>query len=144
MSGLTVDDIIELVRAEGGRATPSRRAILHALIGASPAHPTAELLTASVQQVHPDVAASTVYRFLDELGRLGVVRPVRIGDGPVSYHLADDAAHHHLRCTQCGSMTEVPDAAFAALRRSLRREVGFEIDAEHLTLNGICSSCRPA
>lgn len=142
MASRTVDDVIDLVRSEGGRATPSRRAILEALFDLSPLHPTAEQLTASVQQVHPDIAASTVYRFLDELGRLGVVRPVRIDDGPTSYHLTDDAAHHHLRCTACGSMIEVPDGAVAALRRSLRRDLDFELDAHHLTLNGICFRCR--
>src|SRR5689334_2813027 len=105
MPSMTVEDVIDLVRAEGGRATPSRRAILRALFETSSTHPTAEQLTVTVQRVQPDGARSSVYRFLDELTRLEVVRPVRIGDGPTSYRLSAEAGHHHLHCNRCGSMT---------------------------------------
>ena len=140
----TVDDVLALVRSEGGRATPSRRAILHALFDSSARHPTAEQLTTAVQREQPDVAPSTVYRFLDDLVRLGVVRQVHVGDGAIAYHLTEHSSHHHVHCTSCGSMTEVPDAAFAGLRRSLRRDLDVEIDAHHLTLHGTCASCRQA
>ncbi len=58
---------------------------------------------------------STVYRFLDELERLGVVDHVHLGHGPAVYHLASDA-HHHLVCDRCGAVEEVPEALFADLR----------------------------
>ena len=90
------EPILGLLRAQGGRVTTCRRAILEAFLGIG-GHVTAEVLTARVQASQPDVHESTVYRFLDELERLGVVDHVHLGHGPAVYHLASDA-HHHLVC----------------------------------------------
>ncbi|HQZ36169.1 MAG TPA: Fur family transcriptional regulator [Ilumatobacteraceae bacterium] len=138
----SVEDVLERVRAHGGRATSARRAILTALFDDSHGHPTAEQLTKIVQMQQPEVAESTVYRFLDELGRLGVVRPVRIGNGPAGYHLSEAAQHHHLHCTSCDALLELPDAALRTLRTALLRDHDFQIETRHLTLHGLCNTCR--
>jgi Fur family transcriptional regulator, ferric uptake regulator len=136
-----VDEVLALVRSSGGRATSARRAILQTLFEDSHEHPTAEQITSSVQRDQPDVAESTVYRFLDELEKLGVVNPVRLGHGPAVYHLAEHTHHHHLVCSRCGRMVEVSDEIFDSLRRSLRRDHSFEIEPRHFTLAGHCTSC---
>ena len=136
-----VDEVLALVRSSGGRATSARRAILQTLFEDSHEHPTAEQITSSVQRDQPDVAESTVYRFLDELEKLGVVNPVRLGHGPAVYHLAEHTHHHHLVCGRCGRMVEVSDEIFDSLRRSLRRDHDFEIEPRHFTLAGHCTSC---
>src|SRR5215218_7335725 len=117
-----IDDTLQLVRAAGGRVTGARRAILTALVEHGDDHPTVEQIMTTVQVTSPDVAESTVYRFLDELERLGVVQPVRLGQGPTSYHFADHTDHHHLVCTECGAEVEVPSRVFDALRSKLSRE----------------------
>src|SRR5688572_23806793 len=99
MAGGRMEEVLDLLRARGGRVTSARRSILAALID-SEGHPTAEQLTAVVQAGQPDVHESTVYRFLDELERLGVVDHVHLGHGPAVYHFSDDA-HHHLVCETC-------------------------------------------
>ena len=100
-----LERVLALLRANGGRVTSPRRAILEALIGHGE-HPTAEQLTAAVQARQPDVHESTVYRFLDDLERLGVVDHVHLGHGPAVYHFSDDT-HHHLVCQTCGRVVEV-------------------------------------
>jgi len=111
----TVEEVMALVRAHGGRATPARRLLLTALFG-SREHRSAEDLAAEVHALAPDVHLSTIYRNLEELERLGVIDSTRLGSGPATYHLAT-AAHGHLVCEQCGTMTEVPDEIFADLVR---------------------------
>ena len=134
-----LDRVLALLRANGGRVTSPRRAILEALIGHGE-HPTAEQLTAVVQARQPDVHESTVYRFLDDLERLGVVDHVHLGHGPAVYHFADDT-HHHLVCQTCGRVIEVPDQTFTGLRRRLRSDFGFEIDQRHFAVVGRCTDC---
>jgi Fe2+ or Zn2+ uptake regulation protein len=134
-----LERVLALLRATGGRVTSPRRAILEALIGHGE-HPTAEQLTAAVQARQPDVHESTVYRFLDDLERLGVVDHVHLGHGPAVYHFSDDT-HHHLVCQTCGRVVEVPDQTFAALRRRLRTDFGFEIDQRHFAVLGRCTEC---
>ncbi len=134
-----LERVLALLRANGGRVTSPRRAILEALIGHGE-HPTAEQLTAAVQARQPDVHESTVYRFLDDLERLGVVDHVHLGHGPAVYHFSDDT-HHHLVCQTCGRVVEVPDQTFAALRRRLRTDFAFEIDQRHFAVVGRCTEC---
>lgn len=139
--GQRIDETLQLVRDAGGRVTGARRAILTALVEHQGEHPTVEQIMTSVQAGSPDIAESTVYRFLDELERLGVVEPVRVGNGPTAYHFADHTDHHHLFCTQCGKQVEVPSRVFDPLRAKLGREFAFQIDPHHFTLPGRCSDC---
>jgi Fe2+ or Zn2+ uptake regulation protein len=119
--------------------TSSRRAILEAFLGIG-GHVTAETLTARVQVGQPDIHESTVYRFLDELERLGVVDHVHLGHGPAVYHLASDA-HHHLVCDRCGTVVEVPHEVFAALRSRLQEDFGFSLQPRHFAATGRCRAC---
>jgi Fe2+ or Zn2+ uptake regulation protein len=137
----TAEPILALLRARGGRITTSRRAILETFLGGG-GHVTAETLTARVQAAQPDVHESTVYRFLDELERLGVVDHVHLGHGPAVYHLAADA-HHHLVCDACGAVEEVPDEVFADLRGRLQAEFGFALQPRHFAVTGRCRACAP-
>jgi Fur family ferric uptake transcriptional regulator len=133
------EPILGLLRARGGRVTTSRRAILEAFLGLG-GHVTAEALTSRVQAHQPDVHESTVYRFLDELERLGVVDHVHLGHGAAVYHLASDA-HHHLVCDACGAVVEVPETLFADLRSRLELDFGFVLQPRHFAVTGRCRAC---
>jgi len=87
------------------------------------------------------VHLSTVYRNLEELERLGVIDSTRLGEGPATYHLAS-AAHGHLVCEKCSSMTEVPDDMFRALINSARDEYGFAINPHRFAVTGRCANCQ--
>lgn len=135
-----IEDVLAIVREHGGRATPARRLLLQALFG-SREHRSAEELAAEVRAHAPDVHLSTVYRNLEELERLGVIDSTRLRDGPATYHLAS-AAHGHLVCEKCGSMTEVPDDMFRDLVRSARITYGFVINPHRFAVTGRCASCQ--
>jgi Fur family transcriptional regulator, ferric uptake regulator len=137
--GVTLDDVLELVRRHGGRVTSSRRFLLRALFE-SPGHRTAEDLAAEVQEMAPDVHLSTIYRNLEELERLGVVVHSHFGHGPTTYHLAS-AVHGHFVCELCGKLIEVPEPLFSGLYKSALTQFGFTIDPHHFVMLGRCSDC---
>jgi Fe2+ or Zn2+ uptake regulation protein len=134
-----VEAILRLLRERGGRITSPRRGILEAFL-ATGGHVTAEGLTAKVQASQPDVHESTVYRFLDDLERLGVVDHVHLGHGPAVYHLASDA-HNHVVCERCGAVIEVPEDVFDTLRRRLHDQFGFKVEPRHFAVVGRCAAC---
>jgi len=138
--GGAVEDVLALLRSHGGRATPARRLLLNALF-AGAGHRSAEELAAQVRALAPDVHLSTIYRNLEELERLGVIDSTRLSAGPATYHLAT-AAHGHLVCEQCGTMTEVPDEIFAGLVQVARDGYGFTINPHRFAVTGRCASCR--
>jgi Fur family ferric uptake transcriptional regulator len=135
----SVEDVLDLLRANGGRVTTSRRLLLLSLFE-DPAHRTAEELAARVQVLAPDVHISTVYRNLDELERLGVVVHTHLGHGPATYHLSSET-HGHLVCKRCGAMIEAPEDLFQTLAQGALGRFGFVIDPRHFAVLGSCTMC---
>lgn len=135
----TVDDVLALVRAQGGRATPSRRILLEVLFEVE-GHLTAEELAEAVQARAPDVHISTIYRNLEDLQRLGVIVHSHLGHGPATYQLAS-LAHAHFICEECGTTLEAPDELFGGLARTVKAKLGFSIDPHHFAILGRCAAC---
>lgn len=136
----SVEDVLALVRAGGGRVTSAKRLLVSALF-ARAGHVNAEELAAEVQSVAPDVHQSTVYRNLEELERLGVVTHTHIGHGPATYHLAAHA-HGHLVCERCGATIEIPDAMLRPLARGVEQQFGFRVSPRHSAVTGLCAGCQ--
>jgi Fe2+ or Zn2+ uptake regulation protein len=138
-----LDVLLDRLRAEGGRVTTARRAVLASLLDPEPdrGHLTAEDIAAHVQAHHPDIHLSTIYRTLEALEEIGLVSHVHLGHGPSTYHLTD-RPHHHAVCRVCGAVVELPAGALDAVERRLRRDHGFTLEAEHFALVGRCAACR--
>jgi Fur family transcriptional regulator, ferric uptake regulator len=136
----TVEDVLAVFRARGGRVTNSRRLLLHALFD-TPRDRTAEEIAAEIQANNPDVNLSTIYRNLDELERLGVIVHAHLAHGPATYHLAA-LAHGHLVCEECGATIEAPGEVFTGLAKTAQSRYGFEIHPYHFAVPGRCQQCR--
>lgn len=135
----SVEEVLALLRAGGGRATASRRVLLEVLFESGD-HRSVEDLTAAVQARAPDVHLSTIYRNLEELERLGVLVHTHLGHGPATYQLAA-RAHSHLVCESCGVRFEAPEELFAGLAEEASRRYGFIIDPHHFSVLGRCADC---
>lgn len=136
----TVEEVLTLLRANGGRVTSSRRVLLEVLFERG-GHRTAEELAEAVQVETPDVHLSTIYRNLEELERLGVIVHGHTGHGPATYHLAT-MTHGHFVCDQCGLVIEAPVTVFAGLADEARSRFGFEISPHHFAVLGRCRACQ--
>jgi Fur family ferric uptake transcriptional regulator len=122
----------------GLRMTAQRQLVLDAVRALG--HATPEQVCTQVQRTAPAVNITTVYRTLDLLERLGVVRHTHLGHGAPTYS-AEAHEHVHLVCHRCGSVTEVPTTAMAGLADRLAAEHGFALDAAHVALSGVCRAC---
>jgi Fur family transcriptional regulator, ferric uptake regulator len=137
-----VDDLVGRLRAGGERVTTARRLVLAALVAARDEHASAEQLAGAIQDVNPEISLSTVYRTLDVLESAGLVIRAGFGDGTATtYHLIDDP-HHHAVCDECGAVIHLPASSFDVVVRKLQRDHGFAAHPRHLTVGGICSTCR--
>ena len=135
----SVEEVLALLRAGGGRVTSSRRILLEVLFEAK-GHLSAEELARAVQARAPDIHLTTVYRNLDELQRLGVVLHSHLGHGPATYQLVANA-HAHFICEKCGRTVEAPIELFSGLARSIKSNFGFVMDPRHFAILGRCSKC---
>lgn len=130
------------LRARGYRVTPQRQLVLEAVTKLK--HGTPEEIWADVQRTASGVNISTIYRTLELLEQLGLVTHTHLGHGAPRYHLAAEAKHVHLVCSECGMVTEVSPEAVADLVTSLERGYGFQTDVGHLTVFGRCAACLAA
>jgi Fur family transcriptional regulator, ferric uptake regulator len=143
-SGRTKDQWAEVgsrLRERGMRWTPQRRLLLRVL-ERTDGHVTATELIERCRAEDPETTPSTVYRTLDVLEDLGLVRHAHGIDGREEYHVLPEREHGHLRCTGCGGSWEIEADEAAALVASLHGERGFTVDLSHLTVVGSCADCR--
>jgi Fur family transcriptional regulator, ferric uptake regulator len=128
----------ETLHERGMRMTPQRQFVLEALLELG--HATPEQICQYVQRSTPTVNITTVYRTLELLESLGVVRHTHLGHGAPSYSVHEHQ-HVHLVCHACGRVTEVPTDTMDELAATLRALHGFRLDASHLALSGTCREC---
>ena len=133
----------ELLRAQGLRWTPQRRALIDVL-AASEGHLTGADILRRCRDVDPLTTPSTIYRTLDVLEGLGLVRHAHGLDGAEEYHLLPTQEHGHLYCWSCGGQWELGRAEADSLVRSMRATRGFDVDLSHLSVVGRCRDCGRA
>jgi Fur family ferric uptake transcriptional regulator len=124
----------------GYRMTPQRRLVLDAV--SSLGHATPEEVLVRVREQASGVNASTIYRNLELLEELGLIRHSHLGSGPSTWHAASHSGHLHLVCRSCGSVTEVDISLAADLMGRLERDTGFKPDMEHFGFQGTCAACQ--
>ncbi|MBO0840629.1 MAG: transcriptional repressor [Sciscionella sp.] len=122
----------------GLRCTPQRQLVLEAV--RSMGHATPEQVCQHVRRTAPTVNITTIYRTLDLLEQVNLVRHTHLGHGAPTYS-AHEHEHVHLVCHRCGRVDEVPRELLAELAGTLRAHCGFVLDASHLALSGTCADC---
>ncbi len=133
-----VDRIRGVLVREGYAWTRPRSAVLRVLVAA----PT----PLKVEEIHDRLAQrpegrrinlSSVYRTVNLLHALRVVRRVQLGDGPQRYELAEDfrAHHHHFVCEACGRIEDVRRCPLEGA------DLGAGVRSHHLELFGVCRRC---
>ena len=121
------------LRMHGMRVSATRRSLLESLFGAD-APLTAEELAGGL-----DVAS--VYRNLDALEAVGLVRHVHVGHGPGRYALARRGAAGYAACEGCGRHAALAPAALDAVRAAVRCATGYATDFSHFPIVGLCPDC---
>lgn len=139
-SGQTGADWQAELRAKGYRLTPQRQLVLEAVgeIG----HATPEEIASAVRRTASGLSISTVYRTLELLEGLGLVRHSHLGHGAPTYSLAAQDDHVHLVCRSCEGVQEVPADLIGDVVARLAADVGFAVDVGHSSLFGRCRECH--
>ena len=136
-----VDKLSNAIKKNGHRLTQARKAILQAL-AYSGGHVSADDLVDIVHQDTPGVGRMTVYRTLDLLLELGLIRPIYQGTGAAHYVIMDEGHHHHLICSQCDRVFEFDDCAVQDLMMAIADRFDFEIQGHLLEFYGLCPNCH--
>ena len=130
----------DLLHASGMRWTPQRRTLIEVLAETA-GHVGGAELVERCRAVDPTTTPSTVYRTLDVLEDLGLIRHGHGADGREEFHVLPARVHGHLHCAGCGETWELSLGEARGLVDALHGGRGFEVDLSHVTIVGRCADC---
>ncbi|MCW2783868.1 MAG: transcriptional repressor [Marmoricola sp.] len=132
----------ERLRAGGHRLTPQRELVLAAIEKLE--HATPDEVYAEVRTRSDAINLSTVYRTLELLDDLGLIRHAHLTDRAPTYHSATGHEHSHLVCRGCHATISVGRSAMEKALGELAAGHGFRPDYGHLSVFGLCAECAAA
>jgi Fur family ferric uptake transcriptional regulator len=133
----------ELTRS-GHRSGGAREHVL-SLLSRQQCCLTAQEIHERLRESDRAVGLASVYRALEVLARLGLVRRIDV-DGTASYEPADPSGehHHHAICDRCGKLAAFADPEIEQAIDVVADRLGFEIDGHEVVLRGACPDCAAA
>lgn len=124
----------------GLRPTRQRRAILRA-VAAEPRPISAQDLHARLRKAGESAGLATVYRTLQALTDAGVLRTFQTPAGEVAYKVCEPGHHHHLICTRCGRVEEIPSCEVEDWATAVAQRRGFAVTSHQADIYGVCGRC---
>ena len=128
------------LQERGYRLTAARKAIISTLL-ASNGHLSSDDLALLVQRDFPGIGRMTVYRTLDLLKDLSLIRPVYHGTAAAHFIVMDQGHHHHLVCTTCKRVIDFDACGLRDIESSVSARHNFEIEGHLLEIYGRCNEC---
>jgi Fur family transcriptional regulator, ferric uptake regulator len=122
----------------GYRLTP-QRTLVWDVLREGEGHLDADEICRRVQTHFPHINMSTVYRTLELLVGLGLVRETHLGPNRRFFEVEEERPHHHLVCEACGRVDHVHDEDLPQLAGTLSTALGFQ--AREVTVFGSCAGC---
>jgi Fur family peroxide stress response transcriptional regulator len=135
-------DFETLCRRLGVVLTVQRSVVLQTLLERDD-HPTADQILETVKDRVPGISRTTVYRVLDTLVDMGVIRRLHHAGASARFE-GRIRRHHHMICKMCNKVIDLEDQKLDRLRVSHISNEEFDIEDFSVHLIGTCSACRQA
>lgn len=131
-------------RKDQGRSGPSltpQREVVWQVVREAAEHLTANEIFEAARKLLPTISFATVYNSLRYLKDAGLIGEVTFGNGASRYD-RELERHDHAVCRACGKLVDFDLPATAELMRAAARRSHFKPESVHLTLVGLCPTCR--
>lgn len=155
-----IDALVAAIISAGHSNTRARRAVLQALCEAGGQATPARLL--ALGRAHqPRLGLVTVYRTLEILSELGLVRKLHLDEGCSTYALspagvlpgedtphsamsAADSHRHHVICRRCRRAVEFAGCDIGVVVAAAEAQTGYRVTEHWLEMFGLCPECQAA
>ena len=135
--------VTDEIRASGKRMTRTRQAVLDVL--ASTKYPLSPAeLHACLKKQNVAIDPVTVYRNLNALKTIGLVRQIKLHqEEQFRYEMKEGREHHHhIRCKSCGKVEDLLLCPLKKLTSMIQRETRFLVGDHSLEFSGWCPKCQ--
>lgn len=131
------------LRNAGYKLTNARLRVLES-IQTLGGHCTSADVLDVVAQLDESIGRASVFRTLDLLTQLGIIRPTYVDTSMTpQYVMMPDGHHHHVICTNCNQVIEFEDCGLSELTAKLETQFNLEITGHLLEFYAICEHCNP-
>jgi Fur family ferric uptake transcriptional regulator len=126
----------------GYRSGGARRAVVD-LLGRQNCCLSAQEIFDRLRAARRPVGIASVYRALDTLADLRLVKRIDAGDGVARYERARPGGdhHHHLVCRDCGKVEAFSDPRLERAIGRVAGGLGYAVDEHEVVLTGACADC---
>jgi Fur family ferric uptake transcriptional regulator len=138
-----LNSALDQLRDHGLRLSAARRVVLSALYAAD-GPLSAEQIAAGVGGRVPVSDVASVYRNLETLAQLGIVRHVHLGHSPSLYAISSVGEQEYLTCERCADFAAVSPAELDVVRDAIRSRFGYVASFSHFPIVGLCAECAQA
>ncbi len=129
------------LRDAGHKLTTARLTVLDVL-EKSGGHITSAEVLEQVNAIDPSIGRASVFRTLDLLTSLSIIRPTYIHSSMTpSYVLLPNGHHHHIICTNCNRVIEFEECDLGNIEAELERRHGVKLSGHLLEFYGLCDRC---
>ena len=145
-----VEEIGHRLARAGLRWTPGRRVVVDLFESARAPLSMQELQDRAEERRVP---LSSLYRIVSDLITANVLVKLEFEEGFARFELTEELArhHHHLVCTECGTVEDFEGPGMPVLERavddamrSIKRRHRFSVQTHRLDFFGICGACTSA
>ena len=135
-----VDAAVDALRAHGLRVSAARRLVLEDLYAAA-APISAEQIADGLAGRLPRSDLASVYRNLETLEEVGLVRHRHLGHGPGLYSHAGLDEREYLVCDSCRAVMAVDRREMDPVRNLIQKRFGYQARFSHFPILGLCADC---
>jgi Fe2+ or Zn2+ uptake regulation protein len=134
--------ILNDLRSQGFRITNIRKALV-SVLSKSPQPLSVSQILSKFHKNDLTANKTTVYREIDFLKKLNIVREVEFGDGKKRYELLGADHHHHIVCVKCANISDFDfDIDLKKHERSIEKQTGYMIMEHSIEFFGVCQNCQ--
>lgn len=123
-----------------GLAVTHQRSVIYRELMATGEHPTPEAVYERVKEQIPSISLGTVYKNIKTFLDAGLLREVSFHHGSQRLD-ANTSAHHHMVCTQCKRILDIPEDRVEPPKLKSSPPGGFRVERLSVEFLGTCATC---
>ena len=113
-----------------------QRNIIKDIVFSTNSHPNADWVFHEAKNFIPSISLGTVYRNLKQLSKMGIIKTIY--DGSVARFDWNTRPHNHLKCIECGRITDIKIDETNNFAKKILDNHSFDVYDIEVTFIGTC------
>ena len=113
-----------------------QRNIIRDIVFSTNSHPNADWVYHEAKNFIPSMSLGTVYRNLKQLSKMGIIKTIY--DGSVARFDWNTHPHNHLKCIECGRITDIEIEKTNNFAEKVLDDHDFDVHDIEVTFIGTC------